>query len=156
MLALRHCLGHGLGGTGRSDNLAPHAHGSGARDQSRQASWNRAPRQPTGACGAPAGGHLTMSFTGSQLEEVPARTDGLARHIYDVELPYRRLGRCRMSDAVAAVVGTDRARVALALSAYELRNGKHRTASELLGPGVDLGAEDAPAIADPARHITRY
>jgi hypothetical protein len=97
-----------------------------------------------------------MPFNASQLDEVPARTDGRARRLYDVELPYRRLGRCRMSDAVAAAVGTDRAQVARALSAYELRNGNHRTASELLGPGVDLGAEDAPAIADPARHITRY
>ena len=97
-----------------------------------------------------------MPFTASHLNEVPARTDGRVRHVYDVDLPYGRLGRCRMSDAVAAALGTDRAQVALALSAYELRNGKHRTASELLGSGVDLGAEDAPAIADPARHVTRY
>jgi hypothetical protein len=97
-----------------------------------------------------------MPFTASQLDEVPAQTDGRPRHLYDVELPYRRLGRCRMSDAVAAAVGTDRAQVALALSAYEQRYGKHRTAAELLGPGVDLGAEDAPVIADPARHMTRY
>ena len=96
-----------------------------------------------------------MPFNASHLDEVPGPTDGRARHSYDVELPYRRLGRCRMSDGVAAAVGTDRAQVALALSAYELRNGKHRTASELLGPGVDLGAEDAPVIADPARDITR-
>ena len=144
MLALRRRVGHGRGGTGGGDNLASHPHGSGARDQSRQTRWIRAPRGPTRASTIPAAGHLTMSFTASQLDEVPARADGPARRIYDVELPYRRLGRCRMSDAVAAVVGTDRARVALALSAYELRNGKHRTASELLGPGVDLAAEDAP------------
>jgi hypothetical protein len=95
-----------------------------------------------------------MPFTSSALDEVQARTDGPAQHVYDVELPYRRLGRCRMSDAVAATIGTGRAEVALALSAYELRNGRQRTASELLGPGVDLGAEDAP-VADPARHMTR-
>ena len=97
-----------------------------------------------------------MPFTASALDEIRTRTDGPARHFYDVQMPYRRLGRCRMSDAVAAVVGTDRAQVALALSAYEVRNGKHRTASELLGPGVDLGAEDTPAAGCPARRMTRY
>jgi hypothetical protein len=96
-----------------------------------------------------------MPFTASALDEIPARTDGSARHVYDVELPYRRLGRCRMSDAVAAMIGTGRADVALALSSYEARNGRQRTASELLGTGVDLGAEDAPAVADPARRVTR-
>jgi hypothetical protein len=95
-----------------------------------------------------------MPFTASALDEVQARTDDPARHVYDVDLPYRRLGRCRMTDAVAAMIGTGRAEVALALSSYELRNGRQRTASELLGPGVDLGAEDAP-VADPARHMTR-
>ena len=40
-----------------------------------------------------------------------------------------------MSDAVAAVIGTECADVAVALSSYEERNGKHGTASELLGPG---------------------
>jgi hypothetical protein len=49
-----------------------------------------------------------------------------------------------MSDAVAAVIGTECAQVALALSNYEARIGKHGTASELLGPGVDLGLGDAP------------
>lgn len=88
-----------------------------------------------------------MPFIASHLDAVPGRTDGPARHVYDVALPYRRLGRCRMSDAVAAMIGTDRGQVALALSTYEARNGKHRTASELLGPGVDLGAEDAPVVA---------
>jgi hypothetical protein len=52
-----------------------------------------------------------------------------------------------MSDAVAAVIGTERAEVALALSTYEARNGKHGTASELLGPGVDLGVQDGPGGA---------
>jgi hypothetical protein len=150
VLALRRCVGHGLGGTGRSDNLAPRAHGSGARDASRQASWNRAPRQPTGACGTPAGGDLTMPFNASHLDEVPGLTDGRAQRLYDVELPYRRLGRCRTSDAVAAVLGTEAADVAVALSTYEARNGRQRTAAELLGPGVDLGAEDAAVVAYPA------
>jgi hypothetical protein len=94
-----------------------------------------------------------VPFTASALDEIRARTDGPARHFYDVEMPYRRLGRCRMSDAVAAVIGTSRAEVALALSSYEARNGRQRTASELLGPGVDLGAEDAAVIA-PARRMT--
>jgi hypothetical protein len=43
------------------------------------------------------------------------------------------------------VIGTQGTQVALALSTYEARNGKHATASELLGRGVDLGLEDAPA-----------
>ncbi len=84
-----------------------------------------------------------MPFTASQIDEVQQAADG--PRIYDVEMPYRRLGRCRMSDAVAAVIGTARADVAIALSSYEERNGKHGTASELLGPGVNLGMEDAPA-----------
>ena len=50
-----------------------------------------------------------------------------------------------MSDAVATVIGTEHGDVAVALSSYEERKGKHGTASELLGPGVDLGVEDAPA-----------
>ena len=70
--------------------------------------------------------------------------------MYDVELPYRRLGRCRLSNAAAAVIGTEHAQVALALSTYEARNGKHVTASELLGPGVDLGLGDAPGVSDRA------
>lgn len=86
-----------------------------------------------------------MPFTASQIDEVQRTTDGPLGRVYDVELPYRRLGRCRMSDAVAAVIGTARADVAVALSSYEHRNGKHGTATELLGPGVNLGVEDAPA-----------
>ena len=50
-----------------------------------------------------------------------------------------------MSEDVAAVIGTERAQVALALSRYEARIGKNDTASALLGPGVDLGLGDAPA-----------
>jgi hypothetical protein len=84
-----------------------------------------------------------MPFTARHLDEVQA--DGQQGRLYDVELPYRRLGRCRLSDAAAAVIGTQRTEVALALSVYEARNGKHVTASELLGPGVDLGLADAPA-----------
>jgi hypothetical protein len=85
-----------------------------------------------------------MPFTARHLDEVQVHADGPQGRLYDVELPYRRLGRCRMSDAVAAAIGTQRAEVALALSSYEARNGKHATASELLGRGVDLGVEDAP------------
>ena len=84
-----------------------------------------------------------MPFTARHLDEVQVQADGPHGRVYDVELPYRRLGRCR--DAVAAVIGTQGAQVALALSTYEARNGKHATASELLGRGVDLGLEDGPA-----------
>jgi hypothetical protein len=57
-----------------------------------------------------------------------------------------------MSDAVAAVVETERADVALALSMYEACNGKHTTASELLGPKVHLGVGDAPASVRASSH----
>jgi hypothetical protein len=96
-----------------------------------------------------------MPFTANALDEVRSRTDGPAGRLYDVELPYRRLGRCRMSAAAAAVIGTDRADVACALSTYEARNGKQRTASELLGSGVELSAEDAPVADPPARLVSR-
>jgi hypothetical protein len=88
-----------------------------------------------------------MPFTARHLEEVQVVVDGQQGRLYDVELPYRRLGRCRLS-AAAAVIGTERAQVALALSSYESRNGKHVTASELLGPGVDLGLGDAPGVGE--------
>jgi len=65
--------------------------------------------------------------------------------VFDVELPYRRLGRCRMSETVGAELGTRPDQVAVALSVYETRNGRAATASQLLGAGVDLGAHDAPA-----------
>jgi hypothetical protein len=83
-----------------------------------------------------------MPFTARHIDEVHQAALDATGRLYDVELPYRRLGRCRMSDAVAAVIGTGQAEVALALSVYEARNGKHDTASELLGPGVDLGLGD--------------
>jgi hypothetical protein len=86
-----------------------------------------------------------LPFTERHLDEVQVVAEGRQERLYDVELPYRRLGRCRLSDDAAAVIGTQRAQVALALSIYEARNGKHVTASELLGPGVDLGLADAPA-----------
>jgi hypothetical protein len=82
-----------------------------------------------------------MPFTASHIDEVHRAADG---RVYDVELPYRRLGRCRMSEAVAAVIGTGHDDVARALSIYEARNGKHGTATALLGPGVDLESRDAP------------
>jgi hypothetical protein len=87
-----------------------------------------------------------MPFTARHLDEVQIPADGPQGRLYDVHLPYRRLGRCRMSDAVAAAIGTQRTQVALALSHYEARNGKHATASELLGQGVDLGLGDAPEV----------
>jgi hypothetical protein len=86
-----------------------------------------------------------VPFTASQLGEVPARDDGVQVRVYDVELPYRRLGRCRMSDAVATALGTRLDQVAAALTIYEERTGRGATASQLLGPGVDLEAQDAPA-----------
>jgi hypothetical protein len=84
-----------------------------------------------------------MPLSARQLDEVQVVADGQHGRLYDVELPYRRLGRCRLSDAAAAVIGTQRAQVAQALSIYEARKGKHVTASELLGPGVNLGLGDA-------------
>jgi hypothetical protein len=86
-----------------------------------------------------------MPFTARHIDEVHQPAADPRGRVYDVELPYRRLGRCRMSDAVAAVIGTERAEVARALSVYEARNGKHGTATALLGPGVDLGVGDASA-----------
>jgi hypothetical protein len=53
-----------------------------------------------------------------------------------------------MSEAVADVIGTEHADVALALSVYEARHGKHGTATALLGPGVDLEPQDARDMAD--------
>lgn len=88
-----------------------------------------------------------MPFTARHVDEVRQAADGPHGRVYDVELPHRRLGRCRMSGPVAAVIGTQPAEVALALSTYEARNGKHGTTSALLGPGVDLGVGDAPAGA---------
>jgi hypothetical protein len=85
-----------------------------------------------------------MPFTARHIDEVHQAAADPRGRVYDVELPYRRLGRCRMSDAVAVVIGTADADVALALSIYEARNGQHRTASKLLETGVDLGLEDAP------------
>jgi hypothetical protein len=88
-----------------------------------------------------------------RLEEVQVQADGAPGRVYDVELPYRRLGRCRMSNAVAAVIGTETAKVAAALSIHETRNGRHATASELLGRGVDLDLRGAPEHARPARPL---
>lgn len=86
-----------------------------------------------------------MPFTASQLGEVPARDDAAPARVYDVELPYRRLGRCRMSEPVAVALGTRLDQVAAALTTYEERNGRAATASQLLGAGVDLEAQDGPA-----------
>jgi hypothetical protein len=85
-----------------------------------------------------------VPFTASQLGEVPARDDGSQERVYDVDLPYRRLGRCRMSEPVAVALGTGLEQVAAALSTYEERNGRAETASQLLGAGVDLGSQDGP------------
>ena len=89
-----------------------------------------------------------MPFTASHIDEVHRGADGQPGRLYDVELPYRRLGRCRVSAAAAVVIGTRPAEVALALSVYEARHGKHGTATALLGPGVDLEPQDAPDMAD--------
>ena len=86
-----------------------------------------------------------MPFTASQLGEIPARDDAAEIRVYDVELPYRRLGRCRMSDPVALALGTRLDQVAAALTTYEERHGRAATASQLLGAGVDLEAKDGPA-----------
>jgi hypothetical protein len=86
-----------------------------------------------------------VPFTASQLGEVPARDEATHGRAYDVELPYRRLGRCRMSGPVADALGTHLDEVAAALSTYEERNGRAATASQLLGAGVDLEAQDGPA-----------
>jgi hypothetical protein len=86
-----------------------------------------------------------VPFTARQLDEVPVQADGAPGRVYDVELPYRRIGRCRMSETVGAEVGTRLDQVAAALSIYEARNGRAQTASELLGAGVNLGPQDGPA-----------
>jgi hypothetical protein len=46
-----------------------------------------------------------------------------------------------MSEQAALQLGTRIDQVADALSTYEQRNGRSATASQLLGPGVDLGEE---------------
>ena len=91
-----------------------------------------------------------MPFTARQLGEVPAYDDASHDSVYDVELPYRRLGRCRVSEGVGVDVGTRLEQVAAALSIYETRNGRAATASQLLGSGVDLTSQDGPAKPTPA------
>ena len=88
-----------------------------------------------------------MPFTARQLDEVAVKTDGVPGRIYDVQLPYRRLGRCRMSETAGVDLGTRLELVAAALSTYETRHGRAETASRLLGAGVDLAAQDSPAEA---------
>jgi hypothetical protein len=85
-----------------------------------------------------------VPFTARQLNEVPIEADGSHARVYDVDLPYRRLGRCRMAEAVGLDVGIGLDQVAAALSSYETRNGRDATASQLLGAGVDLGSDDGP------------
>ena len=82
-----------------------------------------------------------MPFRPCHLDEVPI-TAGATGRAYDVELPYRRLGRCRMSAPVAREIGASLEQVAVALSNYEARIGRAETASRLLGVGVDLGHAD--------------
>jgi hypothetical protein len=86
-----------------------------------------------------------VPFTARQMGEVPAPADGARVRAYDVDMPYRRLGRCRMSEPVAVALGTRLDQVAAALTTYEARNGRAATESQLLGTGVDLGAQDGPA-----------
>ena len=88
-----------------------------------------------------------MPFTASQLGEVAAQAGDQRGRAYDVDLPYRRLGRCRMSEAVGVDVGIRLKDVAAALSIYETRHGRAATATQLLGAGVDLGSDDGPARA---------
>jgi uncharacterized protein YegP (UPF0339 family) len=85
-----------------------------------------------------------VPFTARQLGEVPAYDDASHDSVYDVQLPYGRLGRCRVSEAVGVDVGTGLEQVAAALSIYETRHGRAATASQLLGTGVDLGSQDGP------------
>ena len=86
-----------------------------------------------------------MPFTARQLGEVPTYDGASHDSVYDVQLPYGRLGRCRVSEAVGVDVGTGLEQVAAALSVYETRHGRAATASQLLGTGVDLGSRDGPA-----------
>ena len=86
-----------------------------------------------------------MPFTARQVGEVAAPPDGADERADDVDLPYRRLGRCRMSQPVAVALGTRLDQVAAALTTYEARNGKAATESQLIGAGVDLDVQDAPA-----------
>jgi hypothetical protein len=86
-----------------------------------------------------------VPFTARQMREVPAPADGAHERAYDVDLPYRRLGRCRMSEPVAVALGTRLDQVAAALSTYEACHGRAATESQLLGVGVDLSARDGPA-----------
>jgi hypothetical protein len=88
-----------------------------------------------------------VPFTARQLCEIPPQAERLHERVYDVDLPYRRLGRCRMSETVGIEVGTRLEEVAAALSSYEARNGRVATASRLLGGGVDLGPQDGPTKA---------
>jgi hypothetical protein len=88
-----------------------------------------------------------VPFTARQLGEVPIQADGVQRRVYDVDLPYHRLGRCRMSETVGVAVGTRLQEVAAALSSYEARHGRAVTASRLLGAGVDLDPQDGPTKA---------
>jgi hypothetical protein len=85
-----------------------------------------------------------VPFTARQLDEV-VQADGVPGRVYDVELPYRRLGRCRMSETVGVEVAARLDQVAAALSIYETRHGRAETASQLLGAGVDLVLQDGRA-----------
>jgi hypothetical protein len=91
-----------------------------------------------------------VPFTARQLGKVPVDDDASHGSVYDVELPYRRLGRCRMSATVGVEVGSGLEQVAAALSIYETRNGRGATAAQLLGAGVDLSSQDSPAKSAPA------
>ena len=75
--------------------------------------------------------------------------------VYDVESPYRRLGRCRMSATVGVDVGSGLEQVAAALSIYETRNGRAATAAQLLGSAVDLTLAGRPREALMRLHKAR-
>jgi hypothetical protein len=59
-------------------------------------------------------------------------------------------------DASPPLIETQRAQVALALSIYEASNGKHVTASELLGPGPTCCACDGGQMLPFRQLAPRY
>jgi hypothetical protein len=92
-----------------------------------------------------------VAFTARQVGDVPAPADGAHERAYDVDLPYRRLGRCRMSEPVAVALGTRLDQVAAALSTYEARNG--RAATRVAAAGLGRGPRRAgrARVSDAAR-----
>jgi hypothetical protein len=71
---------------------------------------------------------------------------------YDVDLPSRRLGRCRMSEPVAVALGTRLDQVAATLTTYEARSGSAATESQL---AVDHRRAGRARVSDIARRAWR-